>query len=133
MSRARAHPIEAVLRTVLRQAAEKHGALLAIQREWKRLVGRRAAAHTLPVSLHRGRLVIRTDRPGEGFALRYEHPGLLERLQELVGSARVEELVVRPGELRARKRVREAEATRTRSSRPFDSRHGLPSTGLGTG
>ena len=89
--------IGAVLPAVLQQAAQRHGALFAIQRRWRRLVGKPLAEHTRPVSLRRGRLVVHADQPGDGFALNYERPRLLERLQRTT-EGRVEEIVIRAGE-----------------------------------
>ena len=58
-----------VIQRVLTHAKQQHGALFAIQRDWTKLVGRALAGHTKPVSLHRGRLIVHADRPGDSFAL----------------------------------------------------------------
>jgi len=88
-----------VIRDVLRLARAQHGALAAIQQDWGRLVGKALAAHTRPVSLRSGRLTVHAERPGDSFALSYQRPQLLERLRA-AAAGRVEEIVVRPGEVR---------------------------------
>jgi hypothetical protein len=91
-----AKPVGALIPDVMRRAAREHRPLFAIQRRWPRLVGRQLAAHTRPVSLRRGRLVVHVDRPGDSFALNYARPKLLRQLQ---GTGRVEEIVIRAGSL----------------------------------
>ena len=93
--------IDALIPEVMRQAAQEHGPLFTIQRGWSRLVGKVLAAHTQPVSLRRGRLVIHADQPGDSFALNYARPRLLKQLQTKT-KGRVEEIVIRAGELRTR-------------------------------
>jgi hypothetical protein len=90
--------IGAVVPAVLRQAQQQHQALAKIQRSWSRLVGKRLAAYTKPVSLRRGRLVVHADRPGGSFTLSYQRAQLLERLHAIT-PGRVKELVIRPGDL----------------------------------
>ena len=91
-----AKPVRGVIDDVLRQTAKRQRPLFAIQRRWTRLVGKRLAAHTRPVSLRRGRLIVHADQPGDSFALNYARPRLLEQLQ---GSAAggVEEIIIRAG------------------------------------
>ena len=90
--------IGSVVPAILRQARQRHGTLRAIQRRWGTLVGKRLARHTAPVSLRRGRLVIHVDRPGDNFELSYQKQELLQRLKTTT-QERVEELVIRPGEI----------------------------------
>ena len=90
--------IAAVLPQVVTQAATQRDALTAIQGYWRGLVGRALAAHSMPVGLRRGRLTIHVDQPGDNFALAYQRMGLLEQLKAQT-NGRVEELVIRPGEL----------------------------------
>ena len=90
--------IGAVIPAVLKQAQQQHGPLFAVQRRWKRLVGKELAAHTKPVSLRRGRLVIHADRPGDSFALSYQRPRLVQKLHEVTGG-RIEDVVIRAGEV----------------------------------
>ena len=88
--------IGALVPAVLTRVRRRHSELLLIRERWVRLVGRKLAAHTAPVSLQRGRLVVRADRPGEGFALSYERPDVLRRINALKAGL-VDELVIRPG------------------------------------
>lgn len=96
MAGRKAEPIGALLPTVLQRAKQRHTALLALQRRWPALVGRRLARHSAPVSLRRGRLVVLVDGPGETFVLSYQKAVLLKRLQE-GKTPGVEEIVLRPG------------------------------------
>ncbi len=90
--------IDEVLSRVLQRTAAQHKSLFLIQRRWTRLVGKELAAHTKPVSLRRGRLVVHADCPGDSFALNYRRPQLLARLKTTT-QERVEELVIRAGEI----------------------------------
>jgi hypothetical protein len=94
----KAERIDALLPNVLKHMGEKHGALFDIQRDWARLVGRRLAAHTRPVGLRRGALTVHAHRPGDGHALTYQKPELLERLAALA-PGKVSEIVIRPGDV----------------------------------
>ena len=91
-----AQRIGSLIPEVMQHAAHTHGPLFAIQREWSRLVGKPLAAHTKPVSLRHGRLVIYVDRPGDNFALTYERPRILAQLQTMTHGC-VEEMVIRAG------------------------------------
>lgn len=82
---------------ILKHVEQSHGALFAVQREWRRLVGRPLAAHTRPISLRRGRLTVQADRPGDSYTLSYLRGTLLAQLRDVTGG-KVEELVIRPGE-----------------------------------
>ena len=88
--------LDALIPGVLQRMGERHGALFDIQRDWTRLVGRRLAAHTKPSSLRRGVLTVHADGPGDGFALSYRKPELLERLRKALPGS-VEEILIRPG------------------------------------
>ena len=94
-------PIGSVIRDVLTRVGTQHEALAAIQRDWRRLVGSPLAAHTRPVSLRRGQLIVHAARPGDSFLLSYQRAGLLKRLQAAT-RGRVEEVIVRPGCVEAR-------------------------------
>jgi len=85
-----------VLPGVLQHGAEQRQALDAITRRWNELVGPELAAHTKPVSLRRGRLVVHVDAPGDNFVLGYQRTQLLERLQASPQGT-VTELVIRAG------------------------------------
>ena len=87
-----------VLAAVVQQAAQRYATVSMLQRRWSRLVGKPLAAHTKPMSLRRGQLVVHTDQPGASFALSYERARLMERLQQAT-KGKVKELVIRPGEL----------------------------------
>ena len=91
-------PIRAVLAAVLQHTKEQQGPLFRIQRNWARLVGKELAAHTKPVSLRRGRLMVYAEEPGESFALKYAKPELLKRLRT-AAYGNVSDVVVRPGEI----------------------------------
>jgi hypothetical protein len=47
------------------------------------------------VGLQRGRLIVRVDQPGDGFALSFERTRVVEELRRVTGG-RVTELVIRP-------------------------------------
>lgn len=80
---------------VLKQLAREHGQMAHIQRAWKRLVGPQLAAHTRPLRLTRGRLVVAVEQPGDGFELSYRRPRLGEQLKAMT-DGRVTEIVLRP-------------------------------------
>ncbi len=80
---------------VLAHAAKQHGPLFALQRDWKRFVGRALARHTRPASLRRGKLVVHADRPGDGFMLGYQQTQILERIRAF-GPPQVDEIIIRP-------------------------------------
>ena len=90
--------IDALIPEVLRRTAKRHETLFMIQRIWPRCVGKALAAHTRPVSLQRGRLIVYADQSGDSFALTYARPRLLARLHEAT-QGRVEDIVVRVGEI----------------------------------
>lgn len=90
--------IGTVLAAVVRQAGRRHATVSTLQRRWRGLVGTPLAAHTKPVSLRRGQLVVHTDQPGASFALSYERVRLVERLQQATQGL-VKDVVIRPGEL----------------------------------
>ena len=96
MRHLKAERIGAVIPAVIRQLEQQQGPLQAAQEAWGRLVGKRLAAHTKPVSLRGGRLIVHVERPGDGFALSYARPELLERLRAAT-QGKVEEIVIRPG------------------------------------
>ncbi len=93
-----APPIGAIISLVLKQTQQQHGPLFTIQRGWKQFVGKELAAHTKPVSLRRGRLIVHVDRPGDSFALNYQRLRLMQKLRKAT-RGRVEEMVIRAGEI----------------------------------
>ena len=95
---ARPQPIGSLLPGILKHVGEWHGVLCQVQDGWARLVGRRLAAHTKPVSLRRGRLIVHAERPGDNYTLSYQREQLLAQLQALTDH-KVEEMVIRPGSI----------------------------------
>ena len=89
-------PVAALIRDVMRQTAIAQRPLFAIQHRWPQLVGKQLAAHTRPVSLRRGRLIVHAEHPGDSFALNFARPRLLEQLQGKA-TGTVEEIVIRAG------------------------------------
>ncbi len=90
--------IDAVIQSVVGQAAEHQAPLFAIQRSWPELVGEALAAHSRPVRLARGKLLVYVDHSGDGFEMSYRAPALLRRLREQT-LGKIEELVVRTGRI----------------------------------
>ena len=88
----------AILPEILRAQQNAQRPLATIQEAWPKLVGERAAAHSKPVSLRKGRLVVHVDQPGDNFTLSYQRPQLLKRLKGMSESA-VDEIVFRAGEI----------------------------------
>ena len=91
-------PIGEVVPTVLQRARRQHETLHEIQEAWSRLVGKRLAIHTKPVSLRRGKLIVHVARPGDNFALSFQRDRLSERLREAT-QGRVGDVVIRAGEV----------------------------------
>ncbi len=113
--------IGTVLPVVLTQAAKRQGALAAVQRRWRVLVGRALAGHSRPVSLRRGRLVVHVDCPGDSFALSFQRTTLLRRLKQHA-KENIEELIIRPGEVKRPTRGARTGGTRREESRSMRSR-----------
>lgn len=90
-----------LLPQVLAQTEKRQWVFFAIQKSWRRLVGKSLAVHACPVGFRRGRLIVHVDRPGEGFALSYKKTQLLSRLQTMTHK-RVTEIVIRAGEVNQR-------------------------------
>jgi hypothetical protein len=84
-----------VIPGVLKQLSREHGEMDRVQRAWKRLVGPQLAAHTRPVSLRRGRLMVAVEQPGDGFELSYRRTRLVEQLKAMT-DGRVTEIILRP-------------------------------------
>ena len=90
--------IGALIPEVLQRTAKRHETLFVIQHKWPQFVGKALAAHTRPVSLRRGQLIVHADQPGDSFAFSYARPRVLARLSEAT-QGRVEDIVIRVGEL----------------------------------
>ena len=89
--------IDVLIPGIMKQAEKQHAVLFSIQREWPKLVGKPLAAHTKPVSLRYGRLVVQVDSPGDGFALNYQRTRLLDRVR--ASTDKVKDVVIRPGRI----------------------------------
>lgn len=96
MGKSKPQPISAVVSAVLARAKQQRGEIEAIRRRWRALVGPKMAAHTKPVSLRRGRLIVHAEGPGESFTLSYQRTRLLLQLRRMT-KGKVEEIVIRPG------------------------------------
>jgi len=94
----KAEALGAILPGILQNQQNAQRPLASVQKAWPELVGRRAAAHSRPVSLRKGRLIVHVDQPGDVFALSYQQPQLLERLKRMEEAA-VKEVVFRAGEV----------------------------------
>lgn len=90
--------IDVVLAGVLTRTAAQQRPLFAVQRQWRSLVGRNLAAHSKPVSLRRGRLLVHVASGGDAHALTYQRTTLLPRLTAVTHGV-VEELVIRAGDV----------------------------------
>lgn len=64
----------------------------AVFSRWTSLVGREVAAHTTPLSLRDGVLVVAVDQPAWAVQLRFLANELVGRLREATGSDEVREL-----------------------------------------
>lgn len=89
--------LSALIPSVLKGVEREHRALAAVQRLWREVAGRELAAHTKPVSLRRGRLVVSVEGPGDNFALSFQRKQIVDRLRDATGG-KVDEMVIRPGD-----------------------------------
>jgi predicted nucleic acid-binding Zn ribbon protein len=81
--------------------------LSAVFRRWEDLVGPDIAAHSKPVSLRGGVLVLMVDQPAWAAQLRYMTADLLAKLGEVAGSVDVNEIHIKvSGEQPARGRFK---------------------------
>ena len=87
----------AILPGIRRAQQDAQRPLAIIQEAWPKLAGV-LAAHSKPVSLRKGRLVVHVDQHGDKFALSYQRPQLLEKLNG-VSESTVVEIVFRDGEI----------------------------------
>jgi predicted nucleic acid-binding Zn ribbon protein len=89
-------PVGASLeRLAAKLGAPKVAALGVVFSRWNDVVGESVAAHTRPLSLRDGRLVIGVDEPGWATQLNYLTADLLRRLEELIGPGVVTAVDVR--------------------------------------
>ncbi|MBI4597175.1 MAG: DUF721 domain-containing protein [Candidatus Omnitrophica bacterium] len=95
MSKPTGQRIDALLPSVLKRVEQHHAVLDLLRRRWKRLVGPDLAAHTQPVSVRRGQLVIAAEQPGDSFMLHFQRERLAQHVRTLT-EGKVTSLVVRP-------------------------------------
>lgn len=69
--------------------------LASVFEDWEALVGTQVAAHSRPLSLTRGVLVIGVDEPGWATQLAYLESDLLARIGTVLGSGEVTRVQVR--------------------------------------
>lgn len=93
----KAEALGAILPGILQAQQDAHRPLARIQEAWPKFVGERAAAHSKPVSLRQGRLIVHVDQPGDNFVLSFQRSQLLRRLKGMSGST-VNEIFFRAGE-----------------------------------
>jgi predicted nucleic acid-binding Zn ribbon protein len=80
-----------------RWGAPKAGALAAVFDRWDEIVGAQVAAHTRPIRLSAGALVVAVDEPGWATQLRFLEADLLRRCNEVAGPGSVAKIDVRVG------------------------------------
>ena len=73
------------------------GSLPALEDTWSEVVGPALAAHSTPVTLQHGRLVVRVDDPAWASQLRWMERQVVAKLREAPGYDHVEALEVRVG------------------------------------
>lgn len=95
--------IDTILKTVMRGAKQRGQIITNIQQRWSKIVGAQLAEHSKPISLQRGLLIVSVDRPGDNYTLSLRKQELLKQLQEVAEGA-VKELVMRPGEVKAKRK-----------------------------
>jgi predicted nucleic acid-binding Zn ribbon protein len=69
--------------------------LASVFDDWHQLVGAQVGAHSRPLSLVRGVLVIAVDEPGWATQLTYLESELLSRINSVLGEGRVTQIQVR--------------------------------------
>ena len=84
--------LDDVLRTMRAPSTRQLGGVF---QRWADAVGPTVAAHTTPVSLERGRLVVEVDEPGWATQLRYLEQDLLRRIATVAGAGTVTAIELR--------------------------------------
>ena len=79
-------------------AQQRHTTLDELRRAWGKAVGKPLAAHSKPVSLRHGRLVVHVEHPGDSFALNYAREQLKARLQRATKTP-IDDIVFRAGDV----------------------------------
>ncbi len=84
------HRADAFVQAVLRAAGAEDGLHEdQVRAAWKELAGDFVAAHTEPVSVKGGHLVLRVTQPAMRFHLEQMKPMLLARIREALGENRI--------------------------------------------
>jgi predicted nucleic acid-binding Zn ribbon protein len=84
------HSAEKFIQAVLRSAGAEDGLHEdQVRAAWKELAGDFIAAHTAPVSVKGGHLVLRVTQPSMRFHLEQMKPMLLERIRTELGQNRI--------------------------------------------
>lgn len=86
---------ETLDRLTKRLGAPSSSVLSAVFSGWEALVGADIAAHSRPVSVHSGVLVLAVDHPAWATQLRFMTAELLTRLHEATGVGDVQEIQIR--------------------------------------
>lgn len=94
-------PLSGILPGLVR-GLQKEGRLTReeIQGVWSRIAGEKAARHSAPASLRKGRLIVEVDSSGWMYALGTQKTALLQGLVECVGARRINGLSFRIGEIK---------------------------------
>lgn len=87
-----------ILPAILEAQQKAHRPIAMIQDAWPKLVGERVAAHSKPVSLRQGCLIVHVDQPGDSYMLSFQRSQLLKRLKEMSEST-VDEIIFRAGDI----------------------------------
>lgn len=84
------HSAEKFVAAILRSAGAEDGLHEdQVRAAWKDLAGDFIAAHTQPVSVKAGHLVLRVTQPAMRFHLEQMKPMLLERIRGILGAERI--------------------------------------------
>lgn len=97
MTRA-SEPIGKLLEGWLAEQHKQTSVLFEIQQAWSKIVGHKLAAHTRPVSIRKGKLVVHVDRPGENYELSFERERVASRIKKIAGD-KILTIVVRAGKI----------------------------------
>ena len=94
----RVHQPEKFIRAILKQAGVAEGVDESqLRSAWKELAGDFVAAHSEPVSIRDGHLVLRVAQPAMRFHLEQMKPMLLKRIREALGADRVRSIRFQTG------------------------------------
>ena len=94
----RVHQPDQFIRAILKQAGVAEGVdENQVRSAWKELAGDFIAAHSEPVSIKDGHLVLRVTQPAMRFHLEQMKPMLLKRIREALGADRVRSIRFQTG------------------------------------